>query len=162
MAGEKNSDNTQFGRASADGTRAGGGAATVAAGDGVEPLVDLEGRPYVRAVAGNAVPPGTSQLQAIASSTAGAIGFTGRVMKYTGIVDAVCFVQIFDQAGVPVGGEVPRIQVQQLAPGNFEIDLTAIGGVAFVSGGFAYGFSTTRDTYTAGLASGIGYLQAVT
>lgn len=109
MAGPKNSDNTQFGLASSNATRAGGGAASVAAGNGVEPLVDLEGRQYVVPVGGPLpgfnTPWQTSSGSALVTG-AQLLAGPGLLEQVSGFVQAasdtaVNYVQLYDLAAAP-------------------------------------------------------------
>lgn len=152
MAGRKNSDNTQFGRASTDGTRAGGGAATLAGGDGAEPLLDLEGRQYVVSP-GSTVPVGAPQLVQLGPAAAGFTGLSGRLLRVFGTINGLGFAQLFFDVS-PTPGAQPSVLTQYLAPGNFEIDLSQNGGVQLTSG-LGFGWSATRDTFTANGDSGV-------
>lgn len=133
MAGNKTNDNTQWGLASSDGTRATAGAVAAADGDGIEPTVDLDGRiwardaaspivpgsPLIRYDNGGAFAPQATAVVAAAPATLLRVyGFkTGANVEY---------VQLYDLAAGPPAG-VPFAQFAVPQDGNFSLDFGATG-----------------------------------
>lgn len=121
MPSPKDGFNDQFGLASADGTRAGAGAAfaTGAAGDGLAPLVDLEGRLYLA----SAPPPLPGYNTAWETSSGAALTNDTQLFPGPGLLEQVSgfvqaaadvsvnYVQIYDLAGAPAGSPLQTIRV---------------------------------------------------
>lgn len=156
MSAAKTQDNNQFGRASSDGTRAGGGAATVPAGSGIEPLLDLEGRLWVRTVGGISPPGFPTKLQASAAAlTTSQLVHAGscKLSTMSGFNNSGStsyYAQIYDLAVAPGGGDVPVqvLPVVAMAEFSWSPDLwTFANGVWFA-------LSTTPLSYTAAPALG--------
>lgn len=157
MAGPKTFANTQAQLASPNGLRAGAGFAAVSAGHGVEPLADLNGRPYVNAIAsppagltsrwqfpipdpgfGEQVHTGAAVLEQASGYTTGVLG-----------VGVETWVQFYDAVGIPA------------IPPFMEIPVIGAGTWAWAPGigwGVALGllilFSSTPRILTPVLAAG--------
>ena len=156
MSGLKTRDNTQFGLVSADSTRAGGGAASLAPSEGVEPLCDTEGRLWVRMV-GGIVPPGfPTKVQASAAALTNSEQIHAGPCKLSTLSGfnnsgaTTYYAQIYDLAAAPGGGNVPvqSLPVVAMAEFSWSPDLWEF------TNGIWFGLSTTPLSYTAGAAQG--------
>lgn len=157
MATPKTGANTQAMLASPDGTRAGAGFSSKAAGDGVEPLCDLQGRAYVVPLPG--FPPGTTArwqypIAAPSFAFSPVIIGAGVLEQASGYVTGVLgpavltFVQVYDDIA-PVG--TPIMEIPILGAGTWAWSPGQGWGLAV---GLAFAFSATQGVWVPIVAGG--------
>jgi hypothetical protein len=158
MTGRKSPENSQWGLASPDGTRASADAllGTLTPGEGTEPIVDLEGRVWVR-VAGGIAPPGfPTKVQASAAALTNSeqiqIGSCklSTISGFNNDGALTYYAQVYDLAAAPGGGDVPvqSIPVVSMAEWSWSPDLWE-----FVNGIY-FALSTTPLSFTAAAVQG--------
>jgi hypothetical protein len=158
MPSPKDGVNDQYGLSSNTGSRAAAGAAfpTLANGDGGPPLLDNEGRAWVRPVgAGPPDPAITGDFQFTSAGLVNDLEIRGTgapllLTLITGFVEAgaddeVNYVQIYDVVGVPVG--TPAFVCKLIGAQNFSWQPS--NGWRFTNG-IRFAVSTAALTYAAG------------
>jgi hypothetical protein len=155
MPSPKNGVTDNWGLASADGTRAAAGAAfpQLSSGEGGPPLIDEEGRLWVRE--GGPAPGFNARWQASSGALTNdeqIIAGAALLEQVSGFVqaasDAVNFVQIYDLAAVPAGVPVQTIrivgsQVWSWSPQRWQFSsgvrfAVSSSAIAFVAGDVAF------------------------
>lgn len=150
MAGLKTADNQQWGLVSADGT-----SAPLTAGEGGEPLIDLQRRVFVIPVLDPPpfplFPTRWQQPNAGGAETRQLLAVAGVLEQVSGFVAAaagdVRYVQLFDLAAGPPGAAVPFHQIPTVGLSTYSY---APGRGWEVSNGILIAVSTTPDAFTAG------------
>ena len=133
MSGTKTTDNSQWGLATSDGTRATGLKPPAVDGHGIEPVVDLDGRVWTR----DGLSPIDPALGVIRYDNAGA--FAGQGIALVAVLPLtllrifgfktganVEYIQLYDLAAGPPAG-VPFAQFAVPQDGDFSLDFGVTG-----------------------------------
>jgi hypothetical protein len=158
----KDGTNAQWGLVSADGTRATAGQPGAGNSDGVPPLVDEQGRVWVR---GANAPPPIPTFETLWQEASGGVNdaeIRGQIdpanqfilSQVSGFIEAaadtdVNYVQLFNRTGAPNPGDTPEVSIRIVGTQNYSWS----PGQWLFDAGIRWAISTTANTYTAGTAA---------
>lgn len=166
MSGPKTAFNNQWGQASDDGASAvPADVAPVGVGDGIAPLVDRFGRPYVNVVggAGGADPvalkpetPNATAANSTVINTGSSLGVTGvsavaarlYALWCVNRANALVFFQVHDKAVSPVLGDFPAFAAPIPPQATFRHLYVSFGPLGlFLASGISIGVSNNSTTF---------------